>query len=294
MVRLLKQLISGEKGQALAITLGLLALGGLTIAVSLNYATTSLKGSGIVEEKMEGIYAAGAGVEYALWALTTDNWSIADGDNVTTELSENINEMTAGIVAVNEGIYTLYLGELIEAGPPAVHVEFLDVTGNITDLGGGVYQYTVTATLVPGPNNLNLSEVGARLPVGYTYQAGSAALFAENLSTDEPTSNTTDQYGAYLPTWVFGNPNPKLTSDNATKSQIFYITGTGSTDGAYACVEGDPASVGKIGEIKGTRYSITATATRPEDGRTTAEIVIDDIIVIGSGGIEVLSWEITK
>ena len=53
MVRLLKQLLSSEKGQALAIVLGLLAIGGLTIAVSLNYATTSLKGSGIVEENMK-------------------------------------------------------------------------------------------------------------------------------------------------------------------------------------------------------------------------------------------------
>jgi len=293
MVRLLRQFLSGEKGQALAIVLGLLALGGLTIAVSLNYATTNLKGSGIVEEKTEGVYAAGAGVEYALWALTTGEWSIASGDNLTTGLSENISGMTVGIQTENKGTFTIYLGQLIEAGPPQVHVEWLNVIGSITDLGGGVYQYTITVTWQPGaPPQIKLEECGARLPLGYSYQAGSAALFAENLSTSEPTTEETDQYGAYLPTWELGSPSPEV-SENETLSQIFYITGTGSTSGHYACVQGQPNSVGPVGEIKGSRYRITATATRPEDGRTTAEIVAD-IMIQDDGTINMNSWQITK
>ena len=69
MVRLLQQFLSGEKGQALPIVLGLLAIGGLTIAMSLNYATTSLNGARILGENMNGVYAADAGVEDALWCL---------------------------------------------------------------------------------------------------------------------------------------------------------------------------------------------------------------------------------
>jgi hypothetical protein len=285
MVRLLKQFLIGEKGQALIIVLGLLALGGVTIAMSLNHTTTSLKGSGIVEEKTEGVYAAGAGIEYALWA-------IANSEEVPTQLSENISGMAVGIETENEGVWTLYLGELIETQPPQINVDWVEVSGNITDLGGGVYRYTITVTWQPGaPTTFKVVEVGARLPVGYGYQVGSANI-GGNLSTSEPTSNQVDPYGAYLPVWEFSPPLPDI-SENETGIQLFNITGTGSTDGHYAVVTGQPESIGPVGQIKGGRYKITATATRPEDGRTTAEIVAD-LMIRDDGVISITSWKITK
>ncbi|MFC2011441.1 hypothetical protein ACFLUR_04040 [Chloroflexota bacterium] len=295
MVRLLRQFLNDEKGQALVIVLGLLALGGLTIAVSLNYATTNLKGSQIIAEKTKGVYAADAGVGYAFWALTHDEWSIDPYDDpLVTELSENINGMAVGIETENKGTFTLYLGELIESSPPQVNIHWIDVIGSITELGGDVYQYTITVTWQPeAAQVVYLEEVGARLPVGYSYQAGSAALYTENLSTSDPTSNEVDQYGAYMPTWDLGSPAPGVSSDNTTAYQIFNITGTGSTSGHYACVEGQPNSVGPVGEIKGTRYRITATATRSGDGRTTAEIV-SDIMIGDDETIDMNSWQITN
>ncbi len=300
MVRLFKQFLSGQKGQALAIVLCLLAIGGLTIAVSLNYATTSLKGSQIVEEKTEGLYAAGAGVEYALWALTHDEWLIDPDDGpplnpLVTELSENISGMTVGIQTGNEGTFTFYLGDLIYHAPPQVNVDWLEVSGNITEVSSGIYQYTVTLTLTEeGPQSLGIEAVGARLPVGYSYNATSAADFGNNISTDEPTTNTTDVHGAYMVNWEFSSPGePKLTSSNSTQTQTFLITGTGSIGGHYACAEGDPASVGQVGEIQGTRYRITATATRSEDGKITAEIVAD-VIIRDDETIDIVSWQITK
>ena len=100
MVRLLKQLLSSEKGQALPIVLCVLALGGLTIAVSLNYASTSLNSSRILQEKMKGLYAAGAGVEDALWSL---GYSISP----PTQLPEDINQMEVEIQTEDKGTYTL-------------------------------------------------------------------------------------------------------------------------------------------------------------------------------------------
>ncbi|MFC1934158.1 hypothetical protein ACFLWC_00460 [Chloroflexota bacterium] len=298
MVRLLKQFLSGQNGQALAIVLGLLAIGGLTIAVSLNYATTSLKGSRIVEEKTEGVYAAGAGIEYAVWALTTGEWLIDDGDTLTTQLSENISGMTVDIETENKGTFTFYLGELVYHEPPQVNIDWLEVSGDITDLGGGVYQYTVTVTLTEEADaqSIRLDAVGARLPVGYSYQALSADIEG-NLSRDEPTTNTPDVHGAYMVNWVFSDePQLKLPppeDDIPTRTQIFRITGTGSTSGHYACAEGEPESVGQVGEIQGSLYSITATATRPEDGKTTAEIVAD-VIIRDDGTINIASWQITN
>ena len=69
MVSFLRQMINGERGQVLSLVLALFALGGMTIAMSLNYATTSLNAERILDEAMKGVYAAEAGVEDTLWSL---------------------------------------------------------------------------------------------------------------------------------------------------------------------------------------------------------------------------------
>ncbi len=285
MKRLLRRFLNGQKGQALLIVLGLLAIGGLTIAVSLNYATTNLKGSQILREDMRGIYAATAGVELALWSL-------GQGEEPLTQLTENISGMAVTMSSDNVGTFTWYFGDLIEAGPPQVHVEYVDVSGSITYLGGDDYEYTITVTWQPGaPNNIKLEEVGARLPVGYTYNASSAALFPSNLSEDEPVE-TQDIHDAWMVNWELGPPAPNISEDE-TMTQIFYITGTGSTSGHYAFVKGLPDSIGMLGEIKGTRFKITAKANRPGDGSTTAEIVAD-VIIGDDGTINITSWLISN
>ena len=289
MVRLLKQFLSNQKGQALPLVLCLLALGGLTIAINLDYASTSLTGTRITGEHTEGIYAAGAGVEHALWSL-------AKGYEPLTQLSENVSQMEVSMSTDNQGTFTLYLGQLLYAEPPQVHVEWLDVSGEITDLGGGVYQYTVTVTWQEeAPSSRQLEAVGARLPVGYEYQAGSAALFAENLATHEPEppdgSLAQDMHGAWMVNWELGAPHPEVSEDEPEKTQIFRITGTGSTQGHYACAEGQPESVGPVGQIKGTLYEISANATRPEDGRIIARIV-SDVMVQDDGTMHIASWQI--
>ena len=90
MVRLLKQMISSEKGQVLPLVLALLVFGGLVIAPSLSYAATSLNSSRMLEERMNGVYAADAGVEDALWCLR-------NGISPSEQLSENINQMQVAI-----------------------------------------------------------------------------------------------------------------------------------------------------------------------------------------------------
>ncbi len=295
MVRFVKQFPSGEKGQALAIVLCLLALGSLTIAASLNYATTNLKGSRIVEEKTAGIYAAGAGVEYALWALQKGLWSLPEGVPTANATPENINQMAVSTLTENEGDFTMYLGELLDTS--GVHADWIDVIGSITDMGGGVYKYTVTITWRgeeggPQAQTIKLQAVGARLPPDYSYNAASAANFTENLSLDEP-DETQDIYDAWMVNWVFSPPYPEVTEDDPVQTQTFYITGTGTTSGHYASAEGLPDTVGQVGEITGTRYSITSTATRPEDGRTTASIVAD-IIIRDDGTTTITSWQISN
>ena len=283
MLRILKQMISGEKGQALPAVLALLVIGGLMIAPSLSHTATSLNSSRIIGESVNGIYAAEAGAEDALWTL-------ANGGSPAAQLSENINQMAVSLQTEEKGTYTLYLGEMIQ---PGEHSEYLDIDGEMVwDDEAQAYKYTFTVTWLPNPGTpvIHLEGVGARLPIGYSYQVGSAALFAENLSTDEP-DETLDAIGAYLLNWEFDTPLPSVSEINPVQTQTFYITGEGSQEGHYAWVVASRSDVGAVGEITGTSYRITATASRPGDGGTTARIVAD--VMISEGKTYILSWQIS-
>ncbi len=281
MLRFLKQITSSEKGQVLPAVLALLVLGGLAIVQSLNYAATSLNAGRIIGEGVRGVYAADAGVEDALWSLE-------NGISPPQQLSENINQMEVTVQTEDKGTYTLYLGELIQAGE---HSDYLDVDGEIVwDEGAEAYKYIITVTWQPGSGIpvIHLEEVGARLPVGYSYQTGSAAGFAENLSTAEP-DETLDTGGAYLLNWELESPQPSVSEGNPVQTQTFYITGEGSQEGHYGWVVANRDDVGAVGEITGASYKITATATRPGDGRTTAKIVAE--VMIGETTY-IVSWQI--
>ena len=282
MVRLLKQMISSEKGQALPIVLALLVLGGLTIASTLGYATTSLNSSRIIREDVKGVYAADAGVEDTLWLL-------ANGLSPSAQLTENINEMAVAIETEESGNYTLYLGEFIE---PAGHWDFIDVDGEMVwDAGTQTYNYTITVTWQPiaAGEVIHLEEVGARLPMGYSYQSGSAANWAGNLSTDEP-DETRDSVGAYLVNWELDEPLPEVTVNETVHTQIFSVNGTGELEWDYAWVRTNREDVGAVGNIMGTAHQITATATNPENNETTAKIVAEAMVT--EEKTYVISWQI--
>ena len=264
------------------IVLALLVIGGLTIAPSLNYTATSLNTSRILEERMNGVYAADAGVEYSLWCLK-------NGTTPPPYLPENINQMPVALQTESKGEYTLYFGELILSGE---HNEYLAVDGEITwDEQAHAYKYTVTVTWQPEPGapTVHLEDIGAKLPLGYSYQTGSAASFPENLSTGEP-SETTDTQGVYLLNWKLESPLPSVSESNPVQTQTFYVIGEGSQEGHYTWVVANREDIGAVGEITGTAYKITTTATRPEDGKTTAKIVA--AVMIGDGKTSILSWQI--
>ncbi len=284
MFKIFERIIKDEVGQALPITLALLIIGGLTIAPSLSLIFSSAKTSNMLQTGVKGTYAADAGVENILWSL-------ANGQSPPTQLSDNINDMQVDIQTIDKGTYTLYFGEFID---PGEHSDYLDVAANMSwDAGADAYKYTINVTwrADPGTPPIRLEEVGTRIPVGYTYRAGSAADFTENLSTDEP-DETLDSQGAYLLNWVLGSPKPYISENETQKTQIFYITGSGGQDWYYAWVVANRDDVGAVGEINGTYYEITANATHPETNRTTAKITIDAIL--GGGNTHIISWRINN
>lgn len=284
MLRFLKQIIDDEKGQALPVVLALLIVGGLMVTPTLNYAATSLNSGRIIEKGVNGLYAADAGVEYTLWCLTNDI-------PPPQQLSETINRMEVALQSEELGTYTLYFGELIQTDG---HINYLSVEGEMVWDGiAGAYKYTITIIWQPesGIPVIHLEEVGARIPLGYGYQSWSAASFAENLSTNEP-DEVVDGAGAYMLNWMLESPYPSVSEDDPVQTQTFYITGEGSQEGDYAWVVANREDIGAVGEVSGTFYRITATATRYGDGETTAEIVAD--AVLADGTADIISWQVSK
>lgn len=285
MIRFLNQIINDEKGQALPIVLALLVLGGLMVAPTLNYAATTLNGGRIIEEGVDGLYAADAGVEYALWCLE-------NAISPPQQLPENINQMDVALQTEEKGTYTLYFGELIVAG---VHSNYLDVDGDIVwHDEAQAYKYTITITWQPdsGTPVIHLEEVGARLPPDCAYQpCDLAASFPDNLSTNEP-DEVVDEVGVLMVNWVLEPPHPSVSEDNPVQTQTFYITQEGSQEGGYAWIVANRDDIGAVGEINGTLYRITATATHYGDGETTAEIVAD--AMIAEETTDIISWQVSK
>src|SRR4030042_2140923 len=77
-----RRCIGREKGQALILVLCFLALGGLTISISLNFVTTCINGVRIHQSHMLELYSADAGLEKAIWSLTRNEIPISPGDEI--------------------------------------------------------------------------------------------------------------------------------------------------------------------------------------------------------------------
>ena len=284
MAKLLKRIIGNQEGQALPAVLALLVLGGLTIAPMADYASTNLNSSRIINKSINGIYAAEAGIEDTLWRLKNSLSPVA-------QLPQNINNMQVTIQTEDMDTFTLYFGELIQAG---THSNYLSTDGEMVwDTEAQAYKYTITVTWEsnPGTPVIHLVEVGARLPEGYSYQNGSSALFATNLSSAEPDV-TSDTYGACMLNWEFDNPHPSVSESDPVKTQTFYITGEGELEGDYTWVVADRADVGAVSEISGNLYQITSTATLPGNGAVMATLVVD--VMLQETTPHVITWKILK
>jgi len=274
MIRRWRKIAKDETGQVLPSVLVLLVMGGLLIAPCLGYASTSLNGSRALVRNISGLYAADAGVEDALWSLK-------HGTQPHTSLPQNLNGTQVTISTVNKGDCTLVAGEWVTTKGQAY--DLLLSTNMTWDAGASAYKYTITCTWT-GDGQCKLIKVGARLPVGYDYKPGSAALFGDNLSTSTP-DNQLDGDGAHMLSWAF----PK-TILSPTRTQIFYATGSGGLQGDYGWAEATREDVGIVGELSGTLYRITTVATSLDSGETLASLAAE--AMLNGGDLSIISWRI--
>jgi hypothetical protein len=86
-----------ERGQALPIVLGALALGIMVVAPFLSHASASLISAQDYRQMLYEQYAADAGVEQAIWRLNEDGLAseLADvGDTLTYKLTNTVNHIS--------------------------------------------------------------------------------------------------------------------------------------------------------------------------------------------------------
>jgi hypothetical protein len=152
MCKILKRLRSGESGQALILALLMLALGGFIITPLLTFMGSGLLAGESIEEKMNGIYAADAGIEDGIYKILNNLGPLTVGSSLQYTLPDELNKkevtvdllfyedqvefvqdlvgstsgseahdewQTAGDMDPANGIYTLTI-ELIEGSTPSI------------------------------------------------------------------------------------------------------------------------------------------------------------------------------
>lgn len=295
-MRLLKEILQREAGQALPMALILLLMGGFFVVPCLALMSTSLNANRMVDQTTLGLYAADSGVEDALRQL---KYTESGPDPSSYSLGENVNSMSVGVVTVEEGDYTLYAGEFITLSNCGERIQIQTQIGE--DMGGDIYEYTIIVDAGVGGagecgGHIKLEELGTMLPAGYTYVDGSVAGYEDQLSTEAPQKIWDADSGTWMLEWEWGGPGLQITGDDpnepVTKYQRFHITGNDDQEGYYSWLKATRQNIGEVSEIVGTVYTITATAT--QDGEDTAIVTAE---VLRQGGespydIEVVSWQV--
>lgn len=301
-MRLLKRILKQQTGQALPLALVLLLFGGFFVVPCLALMSTSLNANRMVDQATLGLYAADSGVEDAMRQL---KYTESGPDPPSYNLGENVNSMNVEVVTNEEGTYTLYAGEFITLSNCAERIQIQSQIEDEPPAGDDIYKYTITVQANEGSQgvcggHIMLIELGTLLPAGYTYVGGSSVLYAgdDQLSINDPQEIWDGDSGAWILKWEWGGAGWQFTGEDPnapiTKYQRFRITGTESLEGYYSWIEAKRQNIGEVGEITGTVYTITATAS--QDGKNTARVTAE---VLRKGvehpyDIEVVSWQVTK
>ncbi|UCD09443.1 MAG: hypothetical protein JSU79_02030 [Dehalococcoidales bacterium] len=282
MITRLKTNTSSQRGMALIMVLALLALGGLTIAGSLNLSSTIIYDNRISGYAMDCMYSAGAGVEYTIWALENN-------ETIPANLSDNVNGKTITLDIEDKGIFKLYCGDLIYVDDLPPHYDWLTTNGSAV-CDGGTCNYTITINYNGDSQQRKITEVGMKLPDGYDYVDNSSSLFPDNITFDDPDESGEGSAGKWI-RWLWNPGNGPVISDVIPSvNQTFMIAGAGGfdDDDHYTWMQIQSVDIGVVGEITGERHTITSTAIGPE---TVDSVVEADVIIVG-GSVYVMSWQI--
>ena len=132
----MKKLVRNEKGAALILALILLLIGGLISAALLNHMGSGILAGEVHERRTDELYAADAGVEYAIWMIQSNNLTF-DEDNHARLGPLTINDRSVQV--------EIYREDLDPTCGEKLRYQILSTA--VTDDGGGTAAIASTTTV---------------------------------------------------------------------------------------------------------------------------------------------------
>ncbi|MCK5577735.1 MAG: hypothetical protein KAI14_05400 [Dehalococcoidales bacterium] len=291
MRKIIKKLKGEESGQALILALLMLALGGFIMAPLLTFMGSGLLAGETIEEKMNGIYAADAGIELGIQKIITDDPSLPTsvGSSIAYPIADPVNKKNVAVDVMLENNMLAFIQDLLgmKRDDEAVHAGWSILAGIISP---GVYEISVTFDPPPGHENKKINGVGAWFLGHYDYVPGSASGMTDEIGAE---FTERDYKGGTAFYWEFDNPGLVFHPGDA-KIQRFEFTPTSKPAYYFSWFWAGSQDIGVVHEaIEFGIYKITSTAIDPDTASQTQVVAyVSSIGETAPFRIEILSWEI--
>jgi len=289
----LKKSIKDENGQALILVVILMLLGSVIIASLLGFMSTGLLAGQVFEKKMNGLYAADAGVEDALWKILNDppasypySYSLSD-----------VNDMSVNItIDAVETFYTL------DVGWGGKHNDYFELVSERVqppyyDAGEGAWIHEWRLILTNKTNSpVKIERIIVSYPDVLSYLSGLTNEDIAGLKNGSFEVFTTEF--TYLDTttilnWEFTPPRPEIEAapdpdneDYTTVTCTFELVGPEDAAGITVILVTKRSDIGAVWELK--PFNIIAVA----DDVGTTVTTVEAGVLEGSDTVSVCSWEI--
>jgi hypothetical protein len=260
MRRMANRVKGDEKGQALVWVLIMLALAGLIIAPLLGFMGSGVKISQAHKEEMLRLYAADAGVEYALWHLAQPGPAPSRLGPLTLRVNERVVKVKVEGVWILDGIE-----------PKTTPGRGITVTGEVR---GDRYQIRITAARAT-----HVTRLGVWLPHGFSYK-GEPWTHRPGMPVEpfpDPPSIIRSARGGIILVWDF---DPHWEVDEGTTYVAFRIDPAVDPRGDFVwLIERDDDEEEEyrreVLHISGgiSVYRVTVTVTDPATGAQSTHTV---------------------
>ncbi len=305
MKNVLNKLVRDEEGQAFILVLIFLLVGGLIIAPLLGFMGTGLKVGQMHEQKMEGLYAADAGVEDALYKIMKNDellpvvlgekWEYPLEDEIGDLIYINGNSVHVEIL-MEENTDT-FLSELLDSDA-GVHEAWTAVEDPTAD-----GKNTITVTYDGAAMNKRINGVGAwfRGTTWYCTDDSFGDILVPPLidMTDDAlypvySFETKEYKGGIAFIWTWTGANRPVFQPGVTRTQTFKFEPEKEVVLHIAWVHVGSEDIGAVPtSVTFGNYTVTATATDSTTGSQTQVVAYPSWQ--GSGGpnaVDILAWEI--
>ena len=295
MRRIIKKPIKEEKGSAFILVLIFLLVGGLVTAPLLSYMSTGLLAGQMHEARMDGLYAADAGVEDALYKIMSNDASLPQnlGESYPYDIAD-VNGNSVHVEIVLEETINEFLENLL-GGDAGVHEDWTAVVDE--DLPAG--EYTITVSYAGAAANKKIDGVGAWFRGDYTLEELVSGIGGMNdtYPPDVDISEVSPYRGgtAFIWRWPSGH-GPEF----GTQPGIFdrFLTFKYDPDIIpvlyVGWVEVGSMDIGTVPTaVTFGTYKVIATATDSATGEQTVVVAYPSWISDEEGThVDILAWEI--